>query len=588
LELDFSEKEIAILNAVNGGGKTTILSHIVDAWYEMVRVGYENAFEGMTGKYYRVSGNIHSLYTQQCSLFYIRFINDGQNLDYLDIRGNCSLDEYDKIIKLDNKMAYNTFIEELTSNKHIKKLSDKKNVNIVQIFNNNVITSFPAYRYEEPGYLNDPFQVKTKFSLEFQFSGYFPNPLEVITGLPELANWIMDILLDMLMNQPQVNALINRSKNEGISIPVSVIEPSALYGQINHVFSNALSIKSDSNLSVGIGSRNQGAMRIHVGERDKTGKWMRTVYPSIFNMSSGENAVVTLFGEILRQFDRIKPSNLIYDATGIVLIDEIDKHLHVKLQKEILPKMFNLFPNIQFIISSHSPFVSMGLYDDVANKQRTSVIDLDKGGIEAEPSSTEVFKEAYEAMVTENERFYNLYENLRTKGKTDKLVIVSEGYNGKHICRAISILAPELMDKLDFSFSDKTGWQQLKNAYDAMSNSKQAKYLFVFDCDCPDSVRQLQENEYFFALTFDKRVEDCRAKKGIENLYPDGVLTDDMYDNHKETDGYGAQKDIQTFNKNKLIDQIETDTNPEHFKHFEPLIEKIRLILQSYKVVLPQ
>ena len=94
---------------MNGGGKTTILSHIVDAWYEMVRHGFENEFEGKTGKYYRFSASLHSLNEQVCSLFYIRFINDGQNFDFIDFRGDCDSDEYDKIVKLENKIPYSGF-----------------------------------------------------------------------------------------------------------------------------------------------------------------------------------------------------------------------------------------------------------------------------------------------------------------------------------------------------------------------------------------------------------------------------------------------------------------------------------------------
>ncbi len=41
---------------------------------------------------------------------------------------------------------------------------------------------------------------------------------------------------------------------------------------------------------------------------------------------------------------------------GIVLIDEVDLHLHIKLQKDILPQLIKLFPKVQFIVSSHSPF----------------------------------------------------------------------------------------------------------------------------------------------------------------------------------------------------------------------------------------
>jgi len=45
------------------------------------------------------------------------------------------------------------------------------------------------------------------------------------------------------------------------------------------------------------------------------------------------------------------------EGEGIVLIDEIDLHLHPKWQGEVLGKLTEIFPNCQFFISTHSPFV---------------------------------------------------------------------------------------------------------------------------------------------------------------------------------------------------------------------------------------
>ena len=103
------------------------------------------------------------------------------------------------------------------------------------------------------------------------------------------------------------------------------------------------------------------------------------ICPSVFNLSSGELSLISLFGEIIRQADNLKNNTKLDDIQGIVLIDEVDKHLHIKLQKEILPKLFKLFPNIQFIVSSHSPFLNMGLADEAMD--RTQIIDLDNNGI---------------------------------------------------------------------------------------------------------------------------------------------------------------------------------------------------------------
>jgi predicted ATP-dependent endonuclease of OLD family len=46
-----------------------------------------------------------------------------------------------------------------------------------------------------------------------------------------------------------------------------------------------------------------------------------------------------------------------YEKEGIVLIDEIETHLHLELQRLILPFLTRVFPNIQFIVTTHSPFV---------------------------------------------------------------------------------------------------------------------------------------------------------------------------------------------------------------------------------------
>jgi len=72
-------------------------------------------------------------------------------------------------------------------------------------------------------------------------------------------------------------------------------------------------------------------------------------------LSSGYSSVLDIFTEILFRSSiySISPS----DIRGIVLIDEIDEHLHLSIQRKVLPVLMSTFPNIQFIITTHSPFV---------------------------------------------------------------------------------------------------------------------------------------------------------------------------------------------------------------------------------------
>lgn len=88
LELDFKEKGINVLTAINGKGKTTILSHIVDAFYELARPNFENEFEGRSNKYYRISSPVFNIIPSNPSFVYFIFNNNGERWDYLDIRND--------------------------------------------------------------------------------------------------------------------------------------------------------------------------------------------------------------------------------------------------------------------------------------------------------------------------------------------------------------------------------------------------------------------------------------------------------------------------------------------------------------------
>lgn len=73
------------------------------------------------------------------------------------------------------------------------------------------------------------------------------------------------------------------------------------------------------------------------------------------NLPSGFASILAVYAELimLAELSRTERANI----RGVVLIDEIDAHLHVSVQKRVLEFFSTSFPNIQFIISTHSPFV---------------------------------------------------------------------------------------------------------------------------------------------------------------------------------------------------------------------------------------
>lgn len=80
--------------------------------------------------------------------------------------------------------------------------------------------------------------------------------------------------------------------------------------------------------------------------------------PYDFNcMSSGFSAIMDIVLDLMMRMVKKKGRIFEFDLPGIVLIDEIETHLHLELQKQIMHILTCLFPNIQFIVSTHSPFV---------------------------------------------------------------------------------------------------------------------------------------------------------------------------------------------------------------------------------------
>ena len=72
-------------------------------------------------------------------------------------------------------------------------------------------------------------------------------------------------------------------------------------------------------------------------------------------LSDGYRAVLDIVSELLMR--SAGKAIHAYDLQGIVLIDKIETHLHIDLQKKILPFLTSFFPKIQFIVTTHSPFV---------------------------------------------------------------------------------------------------------------------------------------------------------------------------------------------------------------------------------------
>lgn len=79
---------------------------------------------------------------------------------------------------------------------------------------------------------------------------------------------------------------------------------------------------------------------------------------TVNQLSDGEKCLIALVGDLARRLAIANPlrENPL-EGEGVVMIDEVDLHLHPKWQRMIVPKLKEVFSNLQIVISTHSPHV---------------------------------------------------------------------------------------------------------------------------------------------------------------------------------------------------------------------------------------
>ncbi len=141
-------------------------------------------------------------------------------------------------------------------------------------------------------------------------------------------------------------------------------------------------------------------------------------------MSDGFTAAIDIIADLILKMQGGDSLTYNYLKSGIVLIDEIETHLHLELQRLVLPMLTKIFPNIQFIVTTHSPFVLNSLENAVAyDLEHRKIID------ELTEYSYESLAEGYFGVKTDSsymemrlKSFRNLLEkDTLTNGDTAQL-----------------------------------------------------------------------------------------------------------------------------------------------------------------------
>ena len=470
-----------VLIGRNGCGKTLLLSNIIHSLIEMKRKLYDKLPEVKENNFYRVGSLTYVKEGTIFSYVHLSFNNDKSYTDlmirdYDDFKKNIFNAQRYKNIDINDKG--------LRENGFFNKVDNTGREDI----DNHIYLYFPIDRYYVPQWYNKENE-SPRINIFENYVGETKNNMICYDLLFDLESWLLDVIMDKLLyEEVKINKL-----NE-IEIPVGMTLRNGYKGK------NATIQENINNILTRLFKKNYRSTRIGISKRQNCYRKIAlygTKYnggeeeciPSFKNLSSGEIMIFSIACKILKEYDRICNNNDVKldNITGIVLIDEIDSHLHSDFSKDIAPVLIKLFPKIQFIVSSHSPFFLLGMKDMFNDK--CQFLSLPTGTLMADIEHFEEIRKCYDLVdngYDELEKNLDSYKQ-RLIDATKPIVITEGKTDWKHIKNALLRFQEqnEFTD-LDLEFYEYTFdmGDRLKNI---ISNIKdvpnKCKIIAIFDTD---------------------------------------------------------------------------------------------------------
>ncbi len=585
-----------ILVGVNGSGKTNFLSILTDSFVELAssEFGDIRPVKGLNQPYYRLLGGSNQRNGTDYSVCALRFDHHGSQFFYRSKSGSLNSGTVKDRMSIYGKMS------EWSEGENVKNIGDingvihaigKKNNDIMQIFLNGCYASFPVNRHEIPHWLNRGFsdEEENDFRFEYTVQNNLNKNIIVDRAIDKIKPWILDIFLDQSTELANYLArLIDKSKVkdensltiEDDDLSVALQKQNATMANINTILQKIL---NQEDVNIVRGFRNFKSQRLRISSIDGG------VVPSLDHLSSGQSTLFSIFSTILRYVDMDNPtaSSDLQNIEGIVLIDEVDAHLHTDLQFHALPKLIRLFPKVQFIISAHSPIFLLGMDNEFGN-DGFEILEMPDG----KKIEVESFIEVKNSF--DHYKKTKLFEKeiIEKVEKGDKPLILTEGETDvKYLKAAFEIFGyEELLSRCEIQWvgvntnkgAEFGGQSSLDKVYSVFKHkpalTKNRKIFLLYDCDTK-KVDKLNHSPFQIVLPQNK---NSRAKNGIENMFDRSVLEDRFYErSSREKNDGGATIDL---NKRKLCDFLcgEGKTE-ENFEKFRPIIEEIsrRLITED-------
>jgi predicted ATP-binding protein involved in virulence len=572
----------------NGSGKTMLLSCIVDSFYEIANILFEDVLPkiGLGYQYYKILGGTNIKSGSEYGLFGLKYEAEGINpLFYLDSEGSS--------IAFDNLKKFLPDFPATENNKNKKiinppNFNEKKKENLQEIFNKTAMFYLPAYRHETPFWKNPTVESQGDTLKDSTlYKNKYGKDIEIVKSLDDNKSYLLDLILDYIANSPRIDT------DEIVAMDMI---------KLNNINQIIQKIKGQDNIQFNIGRR--GNYRMGISETDKNSRKSSLIISTIDALSLGETSILNMFLNIIRYTDKSNKS--LSEIKGIVLIDEIDAHLHIKLLEYVLPNLIKLFPMVQFIITSQSPFFLLGM-KTVFGDDKFEVREMPSGKLISVDSFSELqnglnaikktkqFEDELGKIIKENDKLPILF----VEGKTDKIILENAwkklfpgekiGFKIENAFDCFFIQNTFMRGELFINNPDSTfiGMLDFDKAYENYKRIKDKKddYEEIDDDEQNGlTLKHKNFNGYIFLLPIPLNRKDMAGKKFEENslLSIEFLFDETKIENFIEKKPIpGGEKRIIKENKKIEFAKLTESFSKEDFLNFEKIFLKINNIIES-------
>jgi hypothetical protein len=568
-----------ILVGKNGTGKTIFLAYILDALAELAKKKFSDIAIGQQighSPFFKITsgGDIRSLSGNSLSL--LEFSDTDSKFCYVEKVGQIDSQNYSE--KLKGRFES---VKSWEENEPFHKVVTGDEKQIETFFQNGAVCFFPSSRHERPHWLNfSAVEDQPLFGNNQRLSGVLGKPLIIERGAEDNRQWLMDVLIDSLVDGDFVVGVSTPEQSAPVYFqaqPTHLSEKRWLKVGRQNVESLLCSVLEDKDAQLILNYRNavHGRISIRFGNG--------VIVPSLIHLSAGQALLFNLFATIVRYADRtdLQKSINLSEIKGIVLIDEIDAHLHTDLQYEVLPKLVKLFPKVQFIITSHAPLFLLGMEREFGSNG-IQILEMPTG----KKISTERFEEFLKSF--EYYRQTQIFENTVEEKvqSSSKPLVLTEGWTDvAYLKTALELLGHrDLLEQLEIDEVGKSGKEGSKggghtnlDAACKFLENNQSRFprrvLLLYDCD---TKKKAEDVGSLSSRCIPQNAHNTKVTKGIENLLPFELFEGRFYQKRNKLTDYGGENIISEFSKQKFCEWVcEQRRESNDFLQFEVLVVPI-------------